>query len=329
MSQVPALFPDAYHRPEQPHLHADAASFHPNPDLDQLFDAPRASLLTIQEFFQSKSRPVLARQLVSANQFLEILSTRFGHGSRVMPDESRHLVLLFLRELYESIRHYIVLECDSEPVVTGVVSAPHTLSPGQVSISLDKEVQKLRLSDDMIERIEQFVNTLHREVTRKTRNTSPKERVVETVKFWIDQIDALSRYAFPELGDDVVESVNHALKGIREVLDMRELGSVSSLYFFLTVRTSAPPHGDQGFHTRNRDLYFWQNLKAGGDGIGNVYKVKSLAIRLTADSSKGHKRKKRILCMQSDSIYPRRSRHRTRNDVGHFKWTTPEYHRCN
>jgi hypothetical protein len=129
--------------------------------------------------------------------------------------------------LYESTRHYIVLECDSEPIVTG---GPH--SPGQISVSLEKEVQTLRLSDDMIERIEQHTKTLHREITRKTRNTSPKERIVETVGFWMAEIDALSHYAFPELGDDVAESVDHALKGIREVLDIRELGYIPPRSFF-------------------------------------------------------------------------------------------------
>jgi hypothetical protein len=219
MAQVRALLADTYHPLE--HLHPRDASVPPDADLDRLFDAPRASLVTIQEYFQSNGRPVLARQLVSANQFLEILSARFCHAAHVAPDETRHLLLLFLRELYEAIRHYIVLECDPEPVVTG-----GPLSPGLVSVSLEKEVQKLRLSEDMIGRIDQHVNSLHREVTRKTRNTSPKERIVETVKFWIYQIEALSHYAFPELGDDVAESVNVALKGIREVLDMRELGYV-------------------------------------------------------------------------------------------------------
>jgi hypothetical protein len=160
---------------------------------------PTNIALTIQDFFQLKRRPVLARQVVSAKQYLEILSAWFFHGSNATPDESRHL-LLFLGEMYESRRYYIALECDPESLVAESPSSAHTLSPGEVSVPFEKKVQKARLSDDMIERIEQFVNsTLHGKIARKTRNTSPKERVVETVKFWIDQIDALSHYSFPRL----------------------------------------------------------------------------------------------------------------------------------
>jgi hypothetical protein len=217
------------HPPAKPDPSPIAVPYHHDLELERLFDTPRGSLVIVREFFQSKGRPVLARQLDSADQFLEVLSVRFCHTSQVTPDETRHILLLFLQQLYDSIHHYIALECDSESVaamerspVHGLTMIPHD----QVGGFFEKEAQKLRLSDDMIERIEQFVDILHHQITRKTRNTSPKERIVERVKFWSDQIDALSHYTFRELGDDVVESVDHALKGIREVLDMRELGSV-------------------------------------------------------------------------------------------------------
>lgn len=206
--------------------------YHHNFDLQELFDTCRVSLAEIQEFFQSTvRRPVLARRLTAADQCLETVSNRFCHTSGVLPEETRYLLVLFLQQLYDSMQHYITLECPPSDgsatqrpaALVGLTVIPH----GQVRMSFEKQVQGLRLSEDMIDRIETFVNGLHRQITRTTRNTSPKERIAEMVEFWVDELVALSHYAFPEVNEDVADTVEHALKWIRDTLDMRELRYVN------------------------------------------------------------------------------------------------------
>jgi len=203
--------------------------YHHNLDLQQLLDASRTSLTQIQQFFQlNAGRPILARRLILADQSLERVTTRFCHTSRVLSDETRYLLVLFLQQLHDSIHHYISLECPPSDALFSlrpdVLAGPTTIPRGQVTLSFQKQVEGLRrLSEDMIDRIDAFVNSLHQHIARTTRNTSPKERIVEMVEFWVAELVALSLYAFPELTDDVSDTVDHALKAIRQVLDTREL----------------------------------------------------------------------------------------------------------
>ena len=233
--------------PERPTLVRDNSlsslvgiPYHHNLDLQQLFDTSRTSLIEIEHFFQlNAGRPILARRLILADQSLERLTNRFCHTSSAVPDEISYLLVLFLQQLYELTSDYVSLECPPSDspfslppdVLAGLTAIPQ----GQVSLSFEKQVQGLRrLSENLLDRIEEFVHGLHRQITRATRNTSPKERMVEMVEFWVAQLVALSLYAFPKLMDDVSDSVDHALKGIREVLDMRELRYATLIIVCLT-----------------------------------------------------------------------------------------------
>ena len=226
MDILPPVLPE---KPRERRKSIGDIPYHHNLDLQQLFDTCRVCVFAIEQALHSSSqRPVVFRRLEEVDDTLKSIAAQFCSPPSSVSNRSSYLLILILQQVYESLRHYIETRCSPVSNViefssdTGVVvlkMIPH----GQVHVSIEKLAEKLDITDDEADQLEEFVYQLHRRIVRETRYTSPLERIVSATEMWTDQFVALSLYSFSRTKVHVPDSVRSALNNVREVLEMRDL----------------------------------------------------------------------------------------------------------
>ena len=195
--------------------------YHQNFDLQQLFDNCSGCVVAIGECLQLK-RPVLYRRLDIIHDTLQSLSSDFCSASD-LHDNSAYLLIVVLQKIYEVLRHGLdSVGADSQPSTTGASSSSTILGHGELHILIEKLVDSLDVSEDEVDRIEEYVFQVQRYIHRMTRHMSPLERLVSQAEGWIDQLIALSLYAFCRHTLRSSDSVVLAQEKIKTLLDMRE-----------------------------------------------------------------------------------------------------------
>lgn len=193
-------------------------------DLQQFFDTCRGCVFTIAQSLQIQ-RPVLYRRLDAVNDTLQSLSSDFCSASR-LPDNCAYLLIVVLQKIHEIVRNEIDSSDTIEPSVfpTAAGSTPFTiLGHGELHVLIEGLVDSLNVSEDEVERIEEYVFRVQRYIHRATRHTSPLERLVSQAESWNDQLIALSLYTFHRHSFRLSDSVILAQERIKTLLDMRDL----------------------------------------------------------------------------------------------------------
>ena len=203
--------------------------YHHNLDLQQLFDTCRVCVFAVEQSLHSTTqRPVLFRRLEEVDDTLKSIAAQFSNPPAKVSDTCSYLLILVLQQVYETLRHYIetrcppvsnVIEFSSESGIVVLNVIPH----GQVHVSIEKLAERLDITDDEADQLEEFVYQLHRRIVRETKYTSPLERIVSATERWTDQFVAISLYSFPRAKVHLPDSVRSALNTVRQVLEMRDL----------------------------------------------------------------------------------------------------------
>jgi len=202
--------------------------YHHNLDLQQIFDTCRVYVAAVEQSLQAaRHRPVLSRRLDAVDEALKSISEQFC-STKDVPDEASYVFILLLQKLYELLRQHVHVE---GPQVTSVINVSPSGNPvvltviphGQVHVSLEKLVEALHITNDTVERTNEFVYRLHRRIMRSTTNTSPLERVVSAAELWTDQLRALAIYSGLSKPKSISASVQFALSDIEHLLEMREI----------------------------------------------------------------------------------------------------------
>ena len=210
--------------------------YHHNFDLQQLFDTCRVCITAVEQSLQSAlHRPVLSRRLDTVDESFKAVSAEFSSNVEV-PDNSSYLLIIILKEVYEQLRDFVenncpqisnVIEFSSPEGIAVLTRIPH----GQVSISIEKLVEELDLSEEETERIDEFIYRRHRRITLATENTTLLERIVKATEMWTEQLVALTLYTFPQQTSGLTAPVKVALERIKFLLAERELLSVTQKEF--------------------------------------------------------------------------------------------------
>jgi len=123
------------------------------------------------------------------------------------------LLLAILQKIYELLRKYVEgehLRIDAEQIVI-----PH----GQVHVSLEKKAEQLKLTSGEVDRVEQFLHDIQRDVNRATEFASELDKMLISAEIWSDYLAAVIFILSPRTVDEVNESVQMALEKIKSSLE--------------------------------------------------------------------------------------------------------------
>lgn len=251
--------------------------YHYNLTLKELFEAADLNIAIIQQSTISEEDELLRDRLDKLESLLESLSSKFWNLGDV-PDRVMYLLLLIFQKFYEATVRYInkervfIITDLGEGIAASDSLLLQLLPHGQIHVSLEKLVASLDVSEDEAELIEEFVHQSYVSIGKASKNLRPLSKLLTMLEMWMDLLQALALFNYNLRPGGSTPSVQSALAQIARLFDLNELMYVPN-YRHLANHSSRSPSPVSEPILKKSEMFLFEDLNAGGDGFGKVYKV--------------------------------------------------------
>jgi hypothetical protein len=199
-----------------------AIPYHHNIDVQQVFHACDVYLNTIRKSGKLES---ISPYIDVVGESLLWASIQFCSRESI-PDRCSLLLLHILQKVYELLRKYVDAEILINLDDIGLHAESRTflgvIPHGQVHVSMEKLAENLDVIDADVERIEDYLHYIKKEIHQATKHTTSSETVLIAAEMWTNQLIGLALYVSQEDMEGFKDSVKLAFESISQLLESKQ-----------------------------------------------------------------------------------------------------------